>query len=149
MKCKRLTETAILPTRAYATDAGLDLYADESVNIPAGYNGIVKTGISLAIPEGKVGLIWPRSGLAVRKQVAVMAGVIDSQYRGEIMVCLHNTKKPQRNIHVGKLRITKGDKIAQILIQDVCLCDIEEVDELDETDRGEKGFGSTDGKENP
>jgi dUTP pyrophosphatase len=145
MKCKKLHPDAILPTRSHSTDAGLDLYANEDVTINAGHRGVVDTGIALAIPEGKVGLIWPRSGLAVKKGVDILAGVIDSTYRGPLLVCIQNTNPKNRSGFVDRLEVKKGDKIAQILIQDVCLCDIEEVGELDATERGEKGFGSSDG----
>lgn len=153
LKVKRLTETAKLPTRAHSTDAGLDLYADEDVIIRAGHRGVIKTGIAISIPEGKVGLIWPRSGLAVKQGVHVMAGVIDSSYRGEILVCLLNTQPNELNyerdgdkyeLEGPCVAIRKGDKIAQLLIQDVYLYDVEEVEDLDETDRGSQGFGSSD-----
>ena len=148
LKVKRLTETAKLPTRAHSTDAGLDLYADEEVTIKAGHRRVINTGIAISIPEGKVGLIWPRSGLAVKRGVHVMAGVIDSSYTGEILVCLLSTQidswsivEPPRNTD---LEIKRGDKIAQLLIQDIYLYDVEEVDEIEDTERGKKGFGSSD-----
>ena len=134
IKVKLLTPTAKLPTRNNPTDAGLDLYADEDTSI---YKfGKVRTGIALSIPDGHVARIAPRSGLAVKWGIDTLAGVIDSSYRGEVVVVLsvafNNTYS-----------INQGDKIAQLLIQPVELWTPELVDELDETERGEKGFGSS------
>ena len=97
---------------------------------------LVKTAISVAIPEGYVGLIWPRSGLAVKSGVDVFAGVIDSGYRGEVRVCLYNSSETQ-------LDINKGDRIAQILFQEIPRTTIVEVDDLNDSKRGQGGFGSS------
>jgi len=132
---KRLTSTAILPTRAHPDDAGLDLYADESVVIPEYHRAVVKTGVAVAIDSGKVGLIWPRSGLAARG-LSTDAGVIDSAYRGEIGVVLTNGTPHKRAIQAG-------DKIAQLLVQPVSTPVVQEVDSLNATERGSAGFGST------
>jgi len=144
IQAKKLTDTAILPTKAHMSDAGWDLYADESCVIPPKQRHVIKTGISLAIPEGYVGLIWPRSGLAVKKGVDVLAGVIDAGYRGEIMVCLLNTQYfcdiSGQEDHID---IDKGDRIAQILFQRVPHFKLVEVDELKDTARSESGFGSS------
>lgn len=133
---KRLTETAILPTRAHPGDAGLDLYADESVNVECLDRALVSTGIAVAIPPGYVGLIWPRSGLAAKFAISVDAGVIDAGYRGPVKVLVTNSGDDDYAVH-------RGDKIAQLLIQPVSLMEPVEVDCLDETDRNAGGFGSS------
>lgn len=155
MQVKKLHEDAVVPVRAHATDAGLDLYSVEDATIFPGQTVKVKTGIALAIPDSKVGLIWPRSSLG-SKGLDVMAGVVDSSYRGEVIVCLYNGNPgckvggsheypvPVDQSHDNVIYLPKGSKIAQILIQDVCLCQPVEVDELGETVRGQGGFGSTD-----
>ena len=134
---KRLTETAVLPTRAYAGDAGLDLYADEYRIVRAGNRAMVNTGLAVAIPPGYVGLIWPRSGLAAKHGISVDAGVIDAGYRGPIKVLLTNSSNEEYTVRVG-------DKIAQLLIQPVALMAPVEVDELDASERDAGGFGSSD-----
>jgi len=134
---KRLTETAVLPTRAHPGDAGLDLYADESVIVCASCRLLVSTGISVAIPPGYVGLIWPRSGLAAKHGISVDAGVIDAGYRGPIKVLITNASEDHH------YEINRGEKIAQLLIQPVSLLDPVEVDALNETERHAGGFGSS------
>jgi len=136
IKVKLLTPTAKLPTRNNPTDAGLDLHADNSYRIEVGHRVAVNTGVALSIPYGYVARIAPRSGLAVHCGIDVLAGVVDSSYRGEIKVVLIN----HGNID---FHVTEGNKIAQLLIQPVELWTPELVDELDETERGEKGFGSS------
>ena len=138
LSVKLLTPTAKMPSKANPTDAGLDLYADESGSIYRGERKLISTGISVAIPEGYVGLIWPRSGLSVKNGISVMAGVIDAGYRGEIKVCLLNT-----NQNTDFFKFERGDKIAQILIQPVLNVELEEVDDLPSSDRNNKGFGSS------
>lgn len=134
---KLLTETAKLPDKANLFDAGLDLYCNEDVVVIAsGERKLISTGISMAIPKGFVGLIWPRSGHAVKSGIDTMAGVIDSGYRGEIKVLLVN--------HSEKVQIfRKGDKIAQILIQRIDDFTPIVYNDLDDTNRGDKGFGSS------
>ena len=136
VKVKRLTETATVPTKANNLDAGWDLYSTENLLIEPRQRSIVKTGISLHIPERYVGLIWPRSGMAVKYGVDVFAGVIDAGYRGEIGVCLFNSSDKD-------FYIKEGDRIAQILFQKVSQHKLVEVSDLDDSDRGEKGFGSS------
>ena len=97
---------------------------------------LIPTGIRLALPEGHVGLIWPRSGMAVKHGIDCGAGVIDSQYRGEVKVLLFNHSD-------GEHFIQKGDRIAQLLVQKVETVDFLPVDDLDATDRAGSGFGST------
>jgi len=134
---KRLTETALLPTRAHPGDAGLDLYADEYAFVAYLDRALVSTGISVAIPHGYVGLIWPRSGLAAKYGISVDAGVIDAGYRGPIKVLITNASTVQH------YEINRGDKIAQLLIQPVSLMEPVDVDELNETERNGGGFGSS------
>ncbi len=133
---KRLHEDAVIPTRGSAEAAGLDLYSLESVEIPAGKRALLRTGIAMAIPKGTVGLIWPRSKLAAKQGIDVLAGVVDSDYRGEIHVSLLNTGE-------DAVEIRKGDKTAQILIQAISVEQPLEVSELDETERGSAGITST------
>ena len=138
IKIKRLTETATLPSKKTAGAAGYDLYADGDGEIHAGSIARISTGIAMAPPEGVHGLIWPRSGLAAKFGIAVLGGVIDSDYRGEVSVLL-------ANLGNGIFTFTSGDRIAQILFQ-VTGAEgsvIEELAELNETDRGDGGFGHT------
>ena len=128
---------ANLPTKAHKTDAGYDLYSVEGpTELQPGQRAAFHTGVAFEIPKGYVGLIWPRSGMAVKKGIHTLAGVIDAGYRGEITVCLLNTGDESCSI-------SKGDRIAQILIQEIPLFRIQEVEELDSTKRGSGGFGST------
>ena len=148
---KRLTETAQLPTQANPSDAGWDLYADEDMEIWPGDTQLISTGVSLEIPDGYVGLIWDRSSMGV-KGIHRHAGVIDSGYRGEVKVCLHNSKRSNTNRmlsnildkdKVGVLTVSRGDRIAQILFQKVPAFKLIETDTLVETARGAGGFGSS------
>lgn len=126
----------VTPSYAYPGDAGADLCSAADTVIPARGKMLVATGIRLALPEGHVGLIWPRSGLAVKHGIDCGAGVIDSQYRGEVKVLLFNHSD-------GEHFIKKGDRIAQLLIQKVETVEFLPVDNLDDTNRSESGFGST------
>ena len=132
---KKLYESAKSPTKGHLDDAGWDLYAFETVSIPAGATVLASTGIAIAIPKGHSGLIWDRSSIGV-KGVHRHAGVIDCGYRGEVKVCLHNTTKEP-------FHVEKGDRIAQLIIQEVPHFVQHVVEELDSTDRGSGGFGST------
>ncbi|APT84889.1 dUTP diphosphatase [Corynebacterium aquilae] len=136
---KRLDKNLPLPRRAHRGDAGVDLYATTDATLQPGQRQLIPTGIALAMPLGYVGLIHPRSGLALKHGLSVVntPGTIDADYRGEIKVCLinHDTAEP--------IHITRGDRIAQLLIQKVELVDFTEVEELDTTDRGTGGYGST------
>ncbi len=136
LNIKKLSSSAIIPTRANSSDAGLDLYSDESVTLLPNSSTLVNTGIAMAIPEGFAGLIWDRSGMAVKNDVHRFAGVIDSGYRGPIKVCLYNFSDKV-------VQIKRGHRIAQILIQEVPDILVREVDDLDTTERGEGGFGSS------
>ena len=136
IKTKRLTQTATIPTRGSEQAAGLDLYADNEHTVLPNCVSVVPTGIAMAIPDGFVGLVWPRSGLACKHGVQTLAGVIDSDYRGEIKVALTTCTKTT-------MRINQGDRIAQLLIVPVSMLKCVEVDSLDDTVRGDCGFGST------
>lgn len=136
LNVKKLTKDAKLPVFANPGDAGMDLYSAESLQIKKGERKIVKTGIAVEIPKGYVGLIWDKSGRAAKEGLHILAGVIDSSYRGEIMVVSQNLSQKQ-------VRILKGEKIAQMLIQKVENPKISEVKELGSTQRGKGGFGST------
>lgn len=139
IKVKRLDPELPLPARAYPGDAGADLYAAESVDLGPGERAIVGTGIALALPHGTVGLVHPRSGLAARHGLSIVnaPGTIDAAYRGEVKVCLINLD-PRETV-----RIERGTRIAQLVVQRVELPVFQEVEDLDETDRGAGGYGST------
>ena len=137
IKVKLLSKDAKVPTKAHSSDAGWDIYASDLAQpVYPHKRRLISTDISIAIPDGYCGLIWPRSGLSVKKGIDVLAGVIDSGYRGEIKVCLLNTSDQIVHIH-------PGDRIAQLIIQKVEDVKFLEVDNLDDTDRGEGGFGSS------
>lgn len=133
---QKLNTAALLPEFAHGSDAGADLFAAEEVTVYAGERTFVPTGIALAIPDGYVGLVWPKSGLAAKSGIMVMGGVIDAGYRGEINVIVYNAGNEEHTFHAG-------EKVAQILFQKVEHATFTEVTELDETARGEGGFGST------
>jgi dUTP pyrophosphatase len=114
----------------------MDFYANETITINPNDRKLISTGISLAIPHGYVGLIWDKSGIASKHGIKTMAGVVDSSYRGEIKVLLHNLSN-------DNYVVEKGNKVAQMLIQPVEQRQIKEVETLEETERGEGGFGST------
>ena len=137
---KKLNQNAHLPTYGSAYSAGADLYActDEALAIPAGETVFVHTGIAVELPEGTVGLVYARSGLACKKDLAPAnkVGVIDCDYRGEIMVAIHNHGKEARTI-------TSGERIAQLVIAPYYIAEFEEAETLSDTVRGAGGFGST------
>jgi dUTP pyrophosphatase len=138
MKVVKMHPDAIVPNQAHIGDAGFDLCSVEDITIDPNSRALVSTGIAMEIPFGAVGLIWPRSGLAVKQGLDVFAGVIDSGYRGEIKVCLFNsTDKP--------VQIAKEQKIAQILFQEHLTYTMHVVESFETaTSRGANGFGSTD-----
>ena len=140
VEIKKLNENATVPTYGSALAAGADLYAltDGPVTIGAGETKMIGTGLAFAIPEGLVGLIFARSGLATKKGLAPAnkVGVIDSDYRGEVRVVLHNHGSVAQTIE-------NGERIAQIAFIPYYAADFTVVDELDSTLRGEGGFGST------
>lgn len=140
---KKLSEKAILPTYGSPYSAGADLYAciDSELIIKAGETVLVKTGLSMELENGYVALIYARSGLATKKGLAPAnkVGVVDSDYRGEIMVALHNHSDKERTIE-------PGERIAQMVITPYIKAEFEEVDSLSDTARGIGGFGSTGNK---
>jgi dUTP pyrophosphatase len=135
----RLAEHAVLPSRAYEGDAGLDLCAADDARIEPGERCEVGTGIAVAIPPGHAGLVLPRSGLAARHGIALVnaPGLIDAGYRGELRVLLLNTDREQR------FDVAPGDRIAQLVIVRVETLPVEERDELEVSQRGQQGFGSS------
>lgn len=134
----KLTDTAKIPTRGSKEAAGYDLYidCDKETVIKAGETYLTKTGVAMAIPDGYFGAVYPRSGLATKRglRLANCVGVIDSDYRGEIMVPLHNDTKEDQVL-------APYERIAQIIFQEYLAVEFEEVSSLDDTERGEGGFG--------
>ncbi|AEF40219.1 MULTISPECIES: dUTP diphosphatase [Hoyosella] len=137
----RLDPGLPLPSRTHPGDAGADLFSAIDVTIEPGERVLVGTGIAIALPEGTVGLIHPRSGLAVRTGLSIVntPGTVDAGYRGEIKVCLIN-HDPRTAIHVRR-----GDRIAQLVVQRVELPAFVEAESLGETARGDGGYGSSGG----
>lgn len=141
LKFQKLDASAILPAYATSGSAGADLYAlpsGASVVIPPGETAFIRTGLAAAIPSGYVGLVFARSGLACKQGLAPAnkVGVIDSDYRGEWLIALHNQSREPRTV-------LPGDRIAQFVLLPILTPVFESVDHLDETDRGTGGFGST------
>ena len=143
MKIKKLNERAIIPTYGTEFAAGADLYSCEEneIKIAAGETRIIHTGIALEIPQGYVGLVYARSGLSTKRGLAPAnkVGVIDADYRGEIMVALYNQSGAEQTVGIG-------ERVAQIVFTRYDMAEFEVVDELDSTERGEGGFGSTGSK---
>ena len=136
LKIKKLNSEAKLPTKHHESDAGLDFYCVEEVVVKSGEQAVVKTGVSIEVPFGYTGLIWDKSGISIKHGIKTLGGVIDSGYRGEILIGVINHSKEDYIFE-------KGNKIAQMLIQKIEDVNIKEVEELSVADRGEKGFGST------
>lgn len=143
VRIKKLDEKAVIPSYGSEYAAGFDLYAvlDEDVTIKSGETYLVHTGLAMEIPIGYAGMIFARSGLATKKGLAPAnkVGVVDSDYRGEVMVALHNHSLEDQVI-------SHGERIAQMLIMPFYKADFLEVDELNDTTRGSGGFGSTGSK---
>ena len=136
LKVKKLHKDAKLPTHGHPGDAGMDFYCVEDVRFPPGKQERVHTGIAIEIPEGYVGLIWDKSSISFNLGLKVMGGVIDSSYRGEIIMNL-------LNVSGKEVLLSKDHKVAQMIIQKFEHCDILEVDGLSETVRGHGREGST------
>ena len=136
---RRLREEAVVPGRAYAGDAGLDLAACERVVLEPGERAVVGTGLAVAIPDGHAGLVQPRSGLAARHGITIVntPGLVDSGYRGELKVVLLNTDRRDA------FTVEPGMRIAQLVVVALPELDPVEVDELPESERGARGFGSS------
>jgi dUTP pyrophosphatase len=139
LRVTKLKDNAVVPTRAHAGDAGLDLYSTEEAHLGPGERWSVGTGIALEIPEGHAGLVLPRSGLAREHGIALVnaPGLIDAGYRGEVRVLLLNTDPAET------VRIEAGARIAQLVVTPVAIAAPVEVTELSDSARGEGGFGSS------
>jgi dUTP pyrophosphatase len=136
---RRLRDGAVVPSRAYEGDAGLDLAASEHVELAPGQRAAVGTGIAVAIPDGHAGLVVPRSGLAARHGITIVntPGLVDAGYRGEIRVVLLNTDEREPFV------VESGMRIAQLVVVALPELELVEVDELPASERGVRGFGSS------
>jgi dUTP pyrophosphatase len=136
---RRLREDAVVPGRAYAGDAGLDLTACERVELAPGERATVGTGLAVAIPDGYAGFVQPRSGLAAKHGITIVntPGLVDSGYRGELRIILLNTDARESFV------VEPGMRIAQLVVMEIPGIDPVEVDELPESERGVRGFGSS------
>ena len=139
MNIKRISDKAIIPTYGSENAAGMDMYSIDTVTIKPGQTVMVHTGICMEIPDGYYGALCPRSGLATKRglRLANCVGVIDSDYRGEIIAALYNDSAAPQEIR-------EGDRIAQLIISPYARPDtLNEVDDLSDTERGAGGFGHT------
>jgi dUTP pyrophosphatase len=136
---RRLREDAVLPQRAYEGDGGFDLAACERAVIGPGERAVLGTGLAVALPVGYAAFVQPRSGLAARNGITIVnsPGLVDSGYRGEIRVVLHNTDREQ------PFAVEPGMRIAQLVVVRLPEVDLQEVDELPESERGARGYGSS------
>ena len=136
LKIKKLHPDAKIPHYAHNDDAGFDLFAIQDVTLKKGERAMIPTGIAMEIPSEHVGLVWDKSGLAMKHGIKTLGGVVDSQYRGEIIIGVIN-------LSTEDYTFLKGHKVAQMIIQKKEFVDFEEVKELSDTTRGEGGFGSS------
>ena len=136
IKFQKILKEAIIPSYAHSGDAGMDIFSAENVVLKAGERKRIRTGIKMELPEDYVALIWDKSGLAFEHGIKTMAGVIDSDYRGEVLIVLVNLSSID-------YKIEKGRKIAQMLIQKIETAEIEVAEKLNSSKRAEGGFGST------
>ena len=136
---RRLRPDAQVPTRAYAGDAGIDLAACERVELAPGERALVPTGLAVAIPAGYAGYVQPRSGLATKHGISIVntPGLVDSGYRGELLVNLVNTDRREAFV------VEPGMRIAQLVVLAVPEVEPVEVEELPDSERGDRGFGSS------
>jgi dUTP pyrophosphatase len=136
---KKLREDAVVPMRAYDGDAGMDLSSCERVELGPGERALVPTGLAVAIPEGYAGYVQPRSGLAAKHGISMVntPGLIDSGYRGEVLVLLLNTDRTETFV------VEPGMRIAQLVVLEIPGIDPIEVEELPASERGVRGFGSS------
>ncbi|WP_235531462.1 dUTP diphosphatase [Phycicoccus sp. Soil748] len=141
MPLRRLDPDLPVPTYAHDGDAGADLHAATDVTIAPGERTLVPTGLALAIPDGYVGLVHPRSGLAARHGITIVnaPGTVDAGYRGEVLVNLVNLDPRE------PFTVRRGDRIAQLVVQEVARAEFIEVDSLEDTSRGDTGHGSSGG----
>ena len=140
IKIKRISSTAILPTKAHSTDACFDIYADVPTSVPIdpGKTVSIHTGFTTEIPQGYYVSVYARSGLGIKHGIRLSndVGIIDADYRGEWMVALHNDSDVVYCVN-------PGDRIAQFSVNEIIPCELLEVEELTSTDRGTGGFGSS------
>ena len=152
----KLMDEAPLPCHAKPGDAGMDLTSRETVTLAPGETQTVGTGVAVEIPEGYVGLVFPRSGLGSKGvNLSNCVGVIDSGYRGEIKAPLHNNRRAVKLLDIdlgsfgrlyasdGNMTVERGDRVAQLVVVPFATCECVEVDELSDSDRSDDGFGST------
>ncbi len=139
LEIKKVRDSAVVPARAYAGDAGMDLTACERVELAPGARALVPTGLAVAIPDGYAGYVQPRSGLAAKHGISIVntPGLVDSGYRGELLVNLVNHDEAQSFV------VEPGMRIAQLVILQVPPVELVEVDELPASERGADGFGSS------
>ena len=138
IQIKQLSESAILPTRAFSTDSGLDLYASEDTLVTYTHASVIPTGIAVNIPAGYEGQIRPRSGKSSKTNLRVILGTVDATYNGELGVIADTLNK-------SEYLVKKGEKIAQLVISPIVTPSLEIVDQFNtQSDRGSNGFGSTD-----
>lgn len=135
----KLTDNATAPFKGSACAAGYDLFSAYDYNVPAHNKCLVKTDIQISVPDGCYARVAPTSGLAVKHFIDVGAGVIDQDYRGNVIVVLFN-------FSTVDFKVNKGDRIAQLICEKICYPQLEEVPSIDQTERGDKGFGSTGNK---
>jgi dUTP pyrophosphatase len=133
---KRVHPDAKIPSYAHPGDAGMDLFALERTALKPGERLAVRTGVSMEIPEGHVGLIWDKSGIAIKNGLKTLGGVVDAGYRGEVLIGMINLSQTEYIFEAGH-------KVAQVLIQKIERPDVEEASELSDTSRGHGAFGST------
>jgi dUTP pyrophosphatase len=135
----RLRPGAVVPRRAYAGDAGMDLSSCERIELAPGERALVPTGLAVAIPDGHAGFVQPRSGLAAKHGITIVntPGLIDSGYRGELQVALLNTDARESFV------VEEGMRIAQLVVLALPAIELVEVDELPDSERGVRGFGSS------
>ena len=139
IEVKRLDPDLPLPARAHQEDAGIDLLAAADITLAPGERAAIPTGIAIAVPDGYAGFVQPRSGRALKEGLGIVnsPGLIDPGYRGEIKVVVVNHDRD------GKIEVKRGQKIAQLVVQQVAPIELVEVDELTDSERGAKGFGSS------
>ena len=136
LRFQKLSEHAVTPTRGSALAAGYDLYSAHDCAVPAKGKHVVPTDIKIALPEGCYGRVAPRSGLAVKNFIDVGAGVIDQDYRGPVGVVLFNFSDEE-------FKVSRGDRVAQLICEQIYLPELEECESLNDTARGANGYGST------
>jgi dUTP pyrophosphatase len=139
LEIKKVRDSAVVPARAYAGDAGMDLAACERVELAPGARALVPTGLAVAIPDGYAGYVQPRSGLAAKHGITIVnsPGLVDAGYRGELKVVLLNTDREEPFL------VEPGMRIAQLVVVPVATPEPVEVTELPASERGERGFGSS------